>query len=80
LVEWIDSHSGKEWQSLDDIASAGRPTYCRSVGWLISEGNGTTVLVSHIAGERNGDMRLFGMGDMAIPTKAIVKRQILALR
>jgi hypothetical protein len=74
LIEWIDAHSGKGWQPLDEIAKAAEPVHCRSVGWLVSEGNGTTVLVSHISGEKNGNLRVFGTGDMAIPTKAIVRR------
>jgi hypothetical protein len=73
LVEWIDSHSGKDWQPLDEIAKAARPVRCRSVGWLVSQENQTTVLVAHLAGEGDGDLRTYGCGDMAIPTGAIVR-------
>jgi hypothetical protein len=31
------------------------------------------VLVSSISGEGNGNVRLFGRGDIAIPNKAIIK-------
>ena len=51
LIEWIDSHSGNGWQPLDQLAEAAERVHCRSVGWLVSEGNGMTVLVSHISGE-----------------------------
>lgn len=78
LVEWIDSHSGDGWQPLDSIVEAAVPVYCRSVGWIVSEANGTKTLVSSISGERNGNMRLFGRGDIAIPDGAIVR--IKALR
>ena len=73
LVEWQDSHSGDGWQSLDAIAAAATPVHCRSVGWIVSRENETTVLVSHISGEKNGNLRLFGKGDIAIPNNAIVK-------
>ena len=73
LVEWIDSHSGDGWQPLDEIAGAAEPVYCRSVGWLVSRRNGTTVIVSSISGEGNRNIRLFGRGDIAIPSKAILK-------
>ncbi len=77
LVEWVDSHSGKGWQPLDTLAAETGPVYCRSVGWLVSDDNGTLVLVPHISGERNGNIRLFGAGDLAIPHKAIIRRKTL---
>jgi len=75
----MDSHSGNGWQPLDAIAKAAVPVYCRSVGWLVSEENGTKVLVSSISGERNGNLHLFGSGDIAIPNKAIIKLTILKM-
>lgn len=77
LIEWVDSHSCNGWQPLDEIASVARPVYCRSVGWVVSETKETTVLVAHVSGERNEDLRLYGTGDMAIPRKAIVKTTTL---
>lgn len=77
LIEWVDSHSGNGWQPLNEIADAAEPVYCRSVGWLVSERNGMTVLVSHISGERNGNVRLYGKGDIAIPKKAITRTTVL---
>ncbi len=79
LVEWIDSHSGSGWQPLDEIEKAAEPVYCRSVGWLVAQGNGTKVLVAHISGERNGNLRLFGKGEITIPEKAILKLRVLAV-
>lgn len=80
LVEWVDSHSGKGWQPMSEIEAAARPIHCRSVGWLVSERSGTTVLVAHVSGENVDDIRQFGAGDMAIPTKAIVRRDKLRWR
>lgn len=73
LVEWVDSHSGQGWQPLDEIARGAIPVYCRSVGWLVSEANGMKVLVAHVSGEGNEDIRKYGKGDIAIPERAIVR-------
>ena len=80
LIEWIDAHSTPGWQSLDDLAESAEPLHCRSVGWLVSEKNGMVVLAPHISGEKNGNLRLFGSGNLAIPTKAIVRRIVLRTR
>jgi hypothetical protein len=77
LIEWVDSHSGRGWQMLDELEDKAEPLYCRSVGWVVAETEGCKVIVPHIAGEENGDIMLQGCGDMAIPTKAIVKVTIL---
>lgn len=72
LVEWVDSHSGDGWQPLDEIDRMAEPVYCRSVGWLVSQRDGVTLLVPHISGEKNDGVRPYGTGDMAIPDAAIV--------
>jgi len=78
LVEWVDSHSGAGgWQPRDEIAGAAEPVYCRSVGWVVSERNGTMVLVSHVSGERNKGVRRYAKGDIAIPKKAVVNVSVL---
>lgn len=77
LIEWVDSHSGNGWQTLDTLEEKAEPLYCRSVGWLIAETKGCKVIVPHIGGEENGNIMLQGCGDMAIPTKAIVKVSLL---
>lgn len=79
LVEWLDSHSGNSWQPLDEIEKATGAIHCRSVGWLVAEGKGTKVLVAHISGERNGNVRLYGTGEITIPEKAIVRMRRLAV-
>ena len=77
LVEWLDSHAGHGWQTLDQLERASEPLYCRSVGWLIVETRQCTVIAPHIAGEKNGDIMLQCCGDLTIPTKAIVKLSVL---
>ena len=77
LVEWIDSHSGRGWRPLDEIAEDCKPLYCRSVGWLVSNRNGMTMLAPHISGERNETIHVCGTGDIAIPNKMIQKVTVL---
>ena len=80
LVEWLDSHSGRGWQDFEQLERAAKPLYCRSVGWVIRENKDCTVLVPHIAGEKNGEAVLQGCGDLTIPTASIVKTTILRSR
>lgn len=77
LVEWTDSHSGRGWQTVDELKRAAEPLYCRSVGWLVLERKDCRVIVPHIAGEKNGNVILQGRGDLTIPTKATVKVTVL---
>ena len=73
MVEWVDSHSGRGWQDLDKLGDVAKPLYCRSVGWLIAETRKCKVIVPHISGEENKDILLQGNGDIAIPTRAIIR-------
>lgn len=77
MIEWIDCHAGRGWQSIEDIRDGCEPVYCRSVGWLVSEKNGHKVIVPHLSGEKNGGIMIHGRGDLTIPTKAIQKMTVL---
>jgi len=77
LIEWLDSHAGRGWKDLDEIESAAEPLYCRSVGWLLKETKDCKVIVPHIGGEENGNIMIQGLGDLTIPTKAIIKITVL---
>lgn len=79
LIEWLDSHSGRGWQDLDQLEEKAIPLYCRSVGWLVKETKHVKVIVPHIAGEKNGDIMIQVCGDLVIPTKAIVKMKLLKI-
>lgn len=72
VIEWVDSHATNGWRPLDDIAC--EPLHCRSVGWLVGETDQMVVLVASISGEKNGDITLFGCGEIAIPKSAITNR------
>ena len=73
LIEWVDSHSGRGWRSLETLQEVAEPLYCQSVGWLAAENEECKVIVPHIGGEKNGDAMLQGCGDLVIPTVAIKK-------
>lgn len=80
LIEWLDSHSGRGWQSLEDLKTAAEPLYCRSVGWLVLENGKCKVIAPHVSGEKNGKTVLQYSGDITIPTKAILKISVLKVR
>lgn len=80
LVEWLDSHSGRGWQTTEQLQQSAIPLYCRSVGWLVAEREDCKIIVPHIAGEKNGDMMLQGCGDLTIPTACIERVTVLRKR
>ena len=77
LIEWLDAHAGRGWQTAGQITEAAEPLYCRSVGWLVAETEDCKVVVPHIFGEKNGEQILSGCGDLTIPAKAIVRFRVL---
>jgi len=78
LIEWLDSHAGRGWQDMSVLENSAVPLYCRSVGWLLSNGKKCKVIVPHISGEKNGNTMLQGRGDLTIPTAAIEKIIVLS--
>lgn len=80
LIEWIDSHSGRGWQALDDIKANASPVRCRSVGWLVADTKDTKVLVPHLSGVDDEGVRPYGTGDIAIPRRCIVRCRVLSER
>lgn len=77
MIEWIDSSSAisdRRWHGFDEIKSVAPTTPCKSVGWLLDEKSGPSgykCIVPHITEEE------FGLGDMSIPNKAIIKITVL---
>lgn len=76
LVEWLDSHAGRGWQDMSRLEGPVSPLRCRSVGWLVSDAKDCKMIVPHIAGDADGELTQ-GSGDLAIPTRAIVKMTVL---
>ncbi len=80
MIEWLDSHSGDGWRKLSEIKEDGESVRCRSVGWLLTEGNGYKVIVPHISGDESVGTSPYGNGDLSIPEAAIVDVRELASR
>jgi hypothetical protein len=77
LIEWVDAHSGKGWQELEDMRERNGPLHCRSVGWLISQNQEYVTIAAHLSGERNENVVICGCGDLAIPRRCIVTIKVL---
>lgn len=76
MVEWEDSsYLGTGWQEVPDIQDAPMAR-CRSVGWLIFDGEHLKVLVPHRHEDGDGAINQAG-GMMQIPTRCIVGTCIL---
>lgn len=77
-VEWVDSFGcSSAWTELGDCKP--EPLICKTVGWLCHDGDEYKVVVPHITCEGHNQTLRQGCGDMAIPTKAIVRIAPLAL-
>ena len=72
-VEWLDSYGcSAVWQELDGCDA--KPMVCRSVGWLLHDGDDCKVIVPHLAESAEQ-----GCGDMTIATAAILRIVDLAV-
>lgn len=75
LVEWFDSIGvGHHWEAIDNPIA--EPHVCRSVGWLVAEGDHAIVVIPHMhdADDRR-NVPEGGMGDMTIP-RCSIKRMV----
>lgn len=80
MIEWYDSHSWgyTGWKSLKALKEDSEPLICISVGWLVDQSNGQTIIVSHIYAEcEDEDEYRKATGEMIIPTCAIKEMWIL---
>ena len=65
MIEWVDSFGcSPSWESLSEHQP--RTMTCRSVGWLLHDGEECKTLVPHIV---DGEDQ--GCGDMTIPIRAV---------
>ena len=71
LIEWEDSHSDGAWQHLDEDLED-RALVCRSVGWLVLDGERAKVVVPHMS-EQEAAVPLQGCGIMTIPAAAVLR-------
>jgi len=70
-LTWIDSagRDGVVWHFKDEVSDI-RATICRSVGYLISEDEDTTLICQHVNEDQYG--RVF-----AIPTKSVIHKVVI---
>jgi hypothetical protein len=71
LIEWEDSHADGAWQNIGGKIED-RALVCRSVGWLVLDGERAKVVAPHINQEESG-VPLQGCGIMTIPTGAVLR-------
>ena len=71
LIEWVDSYGcSSDWEELDKRTR--ESLKCRSVGWLVYDGEDCKTIVPHLC-----EMKNQGCGDMTIPTVAIKSVTVL---
>ena len=70
LIEWVDSHHTSRWTTDDPTTE---PVKCRSVGWLIHDGEAAKTLTPHMTDEDPPQRS----GDMTIPICAVTKIEVL---
>lgn len=72
LIEWEDSHGDGAWQPLDGEIEDRVSLVCRSVGWLVLDGEQAKVIVPHLNQVEDG-VSLQGCGIMTIPASAVLR-------
>ena len=77
LIEWLDAHAGRGWQTPERIEQAAEPLVCRSVGWLMHDTKECKVIVPHLAGAKNETCIALASGDLTIPARSIIKTTVL---
>src|SRR5438093_515728 len=71
LIEWEDSHSSGAWQELATELED-RAVVCRSVGWLVLDGDTAKVVAPHL-NEQEPGVPQQGCGIMTIPTRSVLR-------
>ena len=70
LIEWVDSYGcSSSWEKMDVCEP--KLLVCRSVGWLLYDGEECKVVVPHVT--VHGVLEDQGCGDMTIPVQAITR-------
>jgi len=70
VIEWLDSHRTAGWTT---DAPATEPVLCRSVGWLVHDGEKAKTITPHMTDEQTPQRA----GEMTIPTCAVVRMRTL---
>jgi hypothetical protein len=69
-VRWLDSHYVPGWHTDEPSTS---PLLCRSVGWLVHDGDEAKTIAAHITNEEDPQR----CGDMTIPAEAITSIEVI---
>ena len=70
LIEWLDAYGGDDgWEHLDGPEP--EELVCRSVGWLVCDGQKTKTVVPHLTARDHPHAEYQGCGHMIIPTAAV---------
>lgn len=70
LITWLDSHQVGGWHTEGPATKALK---CRSVGWLIHDGEEAKTIAPHMTDEETPQRS----GEMTIPTCAVVEMKVL---
>ncbi len=70
LIEWEDSHTAGAWQQIEGEVED-RALVCRSVGWLVLDGERAKVVAPHLSNQEPG-VPLQACGVMTIPARAVL--------
>lgn len=76
LIEWEDSHADGAWHQIGGSVED-RALVCRSVGWLVLDGERVKVVAPHI-NELEAGVPLQACGIMTIPAGAVLRVHNLA--
>lgn len=76
MIEWEDSHSSGAWEQIGGEIED-RALVCRSVGWLVLDGERAKVIAPHKSDQEPG-VPLQASGVMTIPARSVLS--ITALR
>lgn len=71
LIEWQDSHVDSSWCQVGHGIEDGE-LVCRSVGWLLLDGENAKVVAPHI-NQPEDSAPLQGCGVMTIPSRAVLR-------
>ena len=71
IIEWEDSHSDGSWQELGEELED-RALLCRSVGWLVMDGERAKVIVPHMS-KQDAGVPPQGCGVMTIPASSVLR-------
>ena len=70
MIEWLDSHHIPRWTVDDPVTE---PLLCRSVGWLVHDGDKAKTIAPHMTDEETPQRA----GEMTIPACAVKRIKVL---